>query len=155
MTEIPIRIPALAALPDWLDRELPPSPWIEVTQADIQKFAEATGDHQWIHLDEERARQESPFGATIAHGFLTLSLVSGLQQKTVIFENTRMGVNYGVNKVRFVSPLRAGQRVRARFTLIGLDQIERGVQMVWRATIEQQDSDKPVCVAEWVVRRYE
>lgn len=155
MTNLPIRIPSLAALPDWLNQELPPSPWIEVTQADIQKFADATGDHQWIHLDEARAKQESPFGGTIAHGFLTLSLLSGLQQKTVAFEKTRMGVNYGLNKVRFVSPLRAGQRVRALFTLIKLDQIERGVQMVWLATIEQQGSDKPVCVAEWVVRRYE
>ncbi|MES1264965.1 MAG: MaoC/PaaZ C-terminal domain-containing protein, partial [Variovorax sp.] len=96
----PTRIPSLAALSDWLGKELPPSPWLPVTQAQIQQFAEATGDHQWIHLDEERAARESPFGGTIAHGFLTLSLLSQLQQQTLVIEGTRMGVNYGLNKVR-------------------------------------------------------
>jgi acyl dehydratase len=151
----PTRIPSLAALSDWLGKELPPSPWIPVTQAHIQQFAEATGDHQWIHLDEERATRESPFGGTIAHGFLTLSLLSSLQQQTLVVEGTRMGVNYGLNKVRFMAPLRAGRSVRGRFTLAELSEIEGGRQMVWRVTIEQENSDKPVCVAEWVVRRYE
>lgn len=147
-------IPSLSALSDWLGKDLPPSPWITVTQAHIQQFAEATGDHQWIHLDEERASRDSPFGGTIAHGFLTLSLLSTMQQQSVVVEGTRMGVNYGLNKVRFMAPLRAGCLVRGRFTLVNLSEIENGRQMVWRVTIEQQDSDKPICVAEWIVRRY-
>jgi acyl dehydratase len=130
------------------------SDWLEVTQERIQRFAEATGDHQWIHVDVERARRESPFGVPIAHGFLTMSLLSHFLNESLEFGKSKMGVNYGFNRVRFTAPVRAGSQLRARFTLKDFQRIEGGVQMVWNIVMECQGETKPVLVAEWVGRRY-
>ncbi|MGH9934945.1 MAG: MaoC family dehydratase [Blastocatellia bacterium] len=129
--------------------------WFEVTQDRINLFADATGDHQWIHIDVERARTESPYGTTIAHGFLTLSLLSYLMSQTVKIElPIRMGINYGLNKVRFPSAVLAGTKIRARAVLQSLEEITGGQQLIWSITVECQGSDKPCCVAEWLVRYY-
>jgi len=129
------------------------SDWIEVTQERIDKFADATGDHQWIHVDRERARS-SPFGTTIAHGFLTLSLLSHFLNESLEFGGSRMGVNYGCNRLRFTAPVKSGSRLRARFKLKELQRIEGGAQMTWDVTMECEGETKPVLVAEWIGRRY-
>jgi acyl dehydratase len=130
------------------------SDWLEVTQDRIQQFADATGDHQWIHVDVERARRESPFGAPIAHGFLTMSLLSHFLNESLEFGKSKMGVNYGFNRLRFTAPVKVGSRLRARFTLKDFQRIEGGVQMVWDIVMESEGETKPVLVAEWVGRRY-
>ena len=130
------------------------SPWIEITQERIDTFARAIGDFQWIHVDPERAKT-SPFGRTIAHGFLTLSLLSHLSEQTFAFTDRRMGINYGLNRVRFTSPVPVGSRVRARFTLARFEQIEgNGVQVTWTTTVEIEGAPKPALVAEWLGRHY-
>ena len=129
------------------------SPWREVTQDQITTFADITGDRQWIHVDVERARRESPYGGTIAHGFFTLSLSSKLLREAVgEIGGARMGINYGLNKVRFPSPLPSGSMVRARCTLQRLDPVDGGVQATWSVVIERDGSAKPCCAAEWLVR---
>jgi acyl dehydratase len=136
-------------------REVAVSDWFEVTQDRINLFADATGDHQWIHVDVERARAESPYGATIAHGFLTLSLLSQLMPQTVKIKiPIKMGVNYGLNKVRFPSAVPAGSKIRARAVLQSVEDVEGGHQLVWSLTVEREGSEKPCCVAEWLVRHY-
>lgn len=135
-------------------QEVVVSDWLEVTQERIDQFADATGDHQWIHVDTERARRESPFGTTIAHGFLTLSLLSHFLNHSLEFGNSKMGVNYGCNRLRFTAPVKAGSRLRARFKLKELQRIEGGVQMIWDVVMECEGQQKPVLVAEWVGRRY-
>ena len=137
-----------------IGEEIAVSDWLEVTQARINQFADATGDHQWIHVDPTRAANESPFRTTIAHGFLTLSLLSTMIRDAIGFSGTRMAINYGLNKVRFVSPVPAGSRVRARLSIGGVEDIGGAVQVAWAATIERAGSDKPACVAEWLVRYY-
>ncbi len=135
-------------------QEVGVSPWLEVTQERIDLFAKAIDDPQWIHVDPERAKN-SPFGTTIAHGFLTLSLLSHLAESTFRYADRRMGVNYGLNRVRFTAPLPSGSRVRARFKLVKYEEIEQnGVQVTWHVTIEREGSDKPVLVAEWLGRHY-
>ena len=135
-------------------QEVAVSPWIEVTQERIDTFARAIDDFQWIHVDPQRAKQ-SPFGGTIAHGFLTLSLLSHLSERTFSFSDRRMGINYGLNRVRFTSPVPVGSRVRARFTLLKYEKIEgNGVQVTWNATIEIDGATKPALVAEWLGRHY-
>ena len=130
------------------------SPWLEVTQERIDTFAKAINDFQWIHVDRERAKS-SPFGGTIAHGFLTLSLLSHLAEQTFSFTDRRMGVNYGLNRVRFTSPVPAGARVRARFTLQKLEPLEgNGVQVTWSTVVEIEGAQKPALVAEWLGRHY-
>ena len=130
------------------------SPWVEVTQERIDLFAKAIDDPQWIHVDPERAKH-SPFGTTIAHGFLTLSLLSKFIESTFSFADRKMGVNYGLNRVRFTAPLPSGSRVRARFKLLKYEKIDgNGVQMTWDVTVEREGSDKPVLVAEWLGRSY-
>ena len=130
------------------------SPWVEITQERIDTFARAIEDFQWIHVDTARAKN-SPFGGTIAHGFLTLSLLSHLSESTFSFDDRRMGVNYGLNRVRFTSPVPAGSRVRARFTLAKFERIEdNGVQVTWHVTIEREGAAKPALVAEWIGRHY-
>jgi acyl dehydratase len=130
------------------------SDWVNVDQERINTFADATGDHQWIHVDAERAKQ-GPFGTTIAHGYLTLSLIPMLAADVLTLESARMAVNYGLNKVRFPAPLPSGGRVRATFELLSVDDVEGpGVQVVSRVTIEREGGDKPVCVAETVSRSY-
>ncbi|MBY8878588.1 MaoC family dehydratase [Actinacidiphila acidipaludis] len=127
--------------------------WLEIDQKRIDQFAEATGDHQWIHVDPERAAQ-GPFGTTIAHGYLTLSLIPSLTPQLFRVEGIRMGVNYGVNKVRFPAPVPVGSRLRATAVVAELTEAGGGVQLVTRVTIEREGGDKPVCVAETVARFY-
>ncbi|HYD57160.1 MAG TPA: MaoC family dehydratase [Burkholderiales bacterium] len=135
-------------------REIGVSPWIEVTQERIDTFAKAIDDFQWIHVDAARAAA-SPFGSTIAHGFLTLSLLSHLAERTFSFSDRRMGINYGLNRVRFTAPLKSGKRVRGRFTLGRLDPLEgNGVQVTWKVTVEIEGEPKPALVAEWIGRHY-
>jgi acyl dehydratase len=129
------------------------SDWITVTQERIQLFAEATNDHQWIHLDPERAKS-GPFGTTIAHGFLTLSLLPEMGASAFQVRGTRMGVNYGLNKVRFPAPVPSGSRLRGRFVLLAYEPLEGGAQLTVQVTMERDGSDKPVCVAESLARRY-
>lgn len=132
---------------------LGPSDWIAVDQAQIDRFADATGDHQWIHVDPQRAAA-GPFGSTIAHGFLTLSLLPVMLESLYKIEGVRMGVNYGLNKVRFPSPVPVDSRLRATAEVSEVSDIEGGAQMVLVATIEREGGAKPVCVAELVVRVY-
>jgi acyl dehydratase len=144
---------SLRELESRVGQEIAVSPWFEVTQDRIDRFAEATEDWQWIHVDRERARQ-SPFGGTIAHGFLTLSLLPRLAELSFAVSDRRMGVNYGLNKARFTAPVPAGSRVRARFALARVERLEGGLQLTWTATVEREGSDKPCLVAEWLVRQY-
>ena len=144
----------LDALAAWVGREVACSDWIAIEQSRIQQFADATGDQQWIHLDPERARRESPYGGTIAHGFLTLSLLPALMQSCVQVEGLAMAINYGLDRVRLPSAVRAGQQVRARFVLDNLHAVDGGVQARWTATVESEGSDRPACVAEMLVRYY-
>ena len=137
-----------------IGQEVGISPWVEVSQERIDLFARAIDDPQWIHVDPERAKQ-SPFGTTIAHGFLTLSLLTKFIESTFSFADRKMGVNYGLNRVRFTAPLPSGSRVRARFKLLKYEKIEgNGVQVTWDVAVEREGSDKPVLVAEWVGRSY-
>jgi acyl dehydratase len=130
-----------------------PSGWREVTQADIDKFADVSGDHQWIHVDVERAKNESPFGVTIAHGNLTLSMVDGFRDQLFRSEGFKMGVNYGWNKIRFPAPVPSGTRIRANLETVSVDDVGNGwYQLVQRWTVEAEGNEKPVCVAESVVR---
>ena len=145
---------ALTALPTWLGLEVAVSDWVTITQERINLFADATGDHQWIHIDPERAAKESPFGATIAHGFLTLSLVPYLKGECIEFTGVKMGVNYGTNRVRFMAPVKVDSKLRGRFKLMSVEQIKGGAQMVWECTLELQGLEKPACIAELVSRAY-
>jgi acyl dehydratase len=145
---------AIGNLSGRVGQEIGVSPWLEVTQERIDLFARAIDDPQWIHIDPERAKK-GPFGATIAHGFLTLSLLSHLIESTFSFEERRMGINYGLNKVRFTAPLPSGSRIRARFVLAKYDTLPgNGVQNTWSVSIERDGSDKPVLIAEWLTRSY-
>ncbi len=128
--------------------------WVLVSQQRIDQFAQATGDFQWIHVDEARATHESPFGGTIAHGFLTLSLLGKFYQDDFELPFCGMGLNYGLNKVRFTNSVRSGSQVRGRFVLKRIEDIEAGIQLTWTVTIEIDGQDKPACVAESVVRQY-
>jgi acyl dehydratase len=130
-----------------------PSTWIEITQAKIDGFADATDDHQWIHVDPERAK-EGPFGSTIAHGYLTLSLLPVASYEVVPRQGGSMSINYGLNRVRFPAPVPVGSRVRATFEVVGVDEEDWGGQATMKATIEREGGDKPVCVAEIVFRYY-
>ena len=144
----------LQEVADLVGQELAVSDWIEITQDRINEFAQATGDHQWIHVDPERASQ-GPFGSTIAHGFLTLSLMPAFFDSALKVNETRMAVNYGVNKVRFTSPVPVGSRLRARISLKSADPIDpKGFQMTYSVLVERDGADKPVCVAETIARRY-
>jgi acyl dehydratase len=137
-----------------IGEELAVSDWLEVSQTRIMQFAEATGDLQWIHTDPVRAAAESPFRTTIAHGFLTLSLLSTLLRDAIRFTGLRMAINYGLNRVRFMAPVLAGSRIRARVTAQSVEDIDGGFQVTWLATVDRQNEQKPACVAEWLVRYY-
>jgi acyl dehydratase len=145
----------LDALRAEVGREVAASEWLLVAQPRIDQFAQATEDRQWIHTDAERAARESPFGAAVAHGFLTLSLLSALIERSIQIRGVRAAVNYGLNRVRFPAPVPAGSRVRARFALQSLESTADGAQCVWTVTVEREGGEKPCCVAEWVVRLYE
>jgi acyl dehydratase len=151
----PIVLETLESLKDFVGREIGATDWFLVTQERIRQFAEATEDRQWIHIDPERARSDSPYGATIAHGFLTLSLLSYLIKQAIqIPRDVRLSVNYGLNRVRFPAPVRAGSEIRARVTLQSSKDISDGVEAVFAVSVECKDSAKPCCVAEWIVRYY-
>ena len=130
------------------------SDWIEISQERVNTFAEATGDYQWIHVDVERAKRESPFGGPVAHGFLTLSLLPKLMENAIKMTNVKMGVNYGLNKVRFPAPVLVGNRIRGRFKLLEVTDIRDGTQLIFEVIMEREGSEKPVCVVESIMRCY-
>jgi acyl dehydratase len=137
-----------------IGQEIAVSPWLDVTQERINAFAEATEDRQWIHVDPVKAATHSPFKSTIAHGFLTLSLVSVLL-RTAMAVTVKMAINYGVNRVRFVSAVPVGSRLRGRFTPRAFDTVDGGgVQVTWNITVEREGQEKPAAVVEWIVRYY-
>jgi acyl dehydratase len=144
----------IAAIRAKVGQEVAVSDWLEVTQERINEFAQATGDFQWIHVDVERAEKESVFGTTIAHGFLTLSLLPSFLIDSIEIRGARMGVNYGLNRVRFTGPVPSGARLRARFAIGALEDIKGGVQVTFNVAVEREGEDKPVLVAEWLTRRY-
>ena len=143
------------ALKAYVGKEIGVSEWMSVTQERINQFAEATEDRQWIHINANRAKRESPFGATIGHGFLTLSLISRLMKDLIrIAGGTRMTINYGLNRVRFPSPVRVGSKIRGRFTVLSFQDRGEASDVVFGCSIECEESAKPCCVAEWIVRYY-
>lgn len=144
---------SVATLEKRVGEEVGVSPWLLVDQAKIDQFAHATGDLQWIHIDPARAK-DGPFGTTIAHGFLTLSLLPKLIESTFSFADRKMGINYGLNRLRFTAPLPADSRVRARFVLGAFERKDDMIQTVWNVTVEREGGDRPVLVAEWIGRSY-
>jgi len=143
------------SLSPFIGKEIGATDWFQVTQQRIEQFAEATEDRQWIHTDRERASKESPYGSTIAHGFLTLSLLSNFIKELLQIEGgVRLAVNYGLNRVRFPAAVRAGSRIRARIGLLTLKEFPEALEATFSVTIENEGSDKPSCVAEWIVRYY-
>jgi len=142
-------------LRDRVGQEIAVGEWTTISQAQIDQFAEATGDRQWIHVDATRAAAESPFKTTIAHGFLTLSLLSSFLREAIQISGLRMAINYGLNKVRFVAPITSGSRVRARIVAGAFEEVAGGaIQVTWAIAVEREGSEKPACVAEWIVRYY-
>jgi acyl dehydratase len=151
----PIVLENLQSLEDYVGREIATTDWLEVTQERIRQFAEATEDRQWIHIDPERAERESPYGTTIAHGFLTLSLLSFfIKQAIQIPRDVRLSVNYGLNRVRFPAPVRAGAEIRARVTVQSVKKLPDSVEATFGISVEAKAAAKPCCVAEWIVRYY-
>jgi acyl dehydratase len=143
------------SMKEFVGREIGVSEWFQVTPERIAQFADATEDRQWIHLDHERAGKESPYGATIAHGFLTLSLISHLVKDVMNIQGgVRLAVNYGLNRVRFPAAVRADSKVRARVSLHAVKELPDAVEAIFTVTVEVERSDKPACVAEWIVRYY-
>ena len=148
-------VEAPGALKAFVGKEIGESDWLVVTQERINRFAEATEDRQWIHVDRERAKRESPYGSTIAHGFLTLSLISFFMKQAIqVRGGARLTVNYGLNRVRFPSPVREGSRIRGHFTLLAFKEFAEGREAVFACSVECEGSGKPCCVAEWIVRYY-
>jgi acyl dehydratase len=146
---------SLQSLKDYVGREIATTGWLPVTQERIRQFAEATGDHQWIHVDPERAQRESPYGAAIAHGFLTLSLMSHFMREAIQLPgNVRQTINYGLNRVRFPAPVRTGEKIRARIRLESCRELPDSVEAIFNITIETEGAEKPCCVAEWILRYF-
>ena len=151
----PTVLETLQSLKTFVGREIATTDWLRITQERIQQFADATEDRQWIHVDPERAQRESPYGATIAHGFLTLSLLSHfLKQAIQMPRDVRLTVNYGLNRVRFPAPVRAGTEVRARVTLQSFKELPDSVEAIFGISVEAREVEKPCCVVEWIVRYY-
>jgi acyl dehydratase len=151
----PVVLDTPDSLKQYLGKEIGVSEWLTVTQERIAQFAEATEDRQWIHLDRERAERESPYGATIAHGFLTLSLISRFMKDVIqVRRETGMTVNYGLNRVRFPVPVRAGSKIRARITLLNVKEVPGAYESIFSVTVESEGGEKPCCVAELIVRYY-
>ena len=148
-----VHFATLASLQARVGEHLATSPWLTVDQQRIDLFAQATGDHQWIHIDPVRAAA-GPFGTTIAHGFLTLSLLPELAESAIHIDDVKMGINYGLNRVRFMAPVPSGSRLRGQIRLKAFDPIEGGAQLTMEISIEREGSDKPVCVAEALSRRF-
>lgn len=149
MSRFRIESPAAAAA--LVGRELAASDWVTITQAQVDAFADVTGDRQWIHVDPDRAARESPFGATIAHGFLSLSLTGGLFGTCIAVGGIAQAINLGLDRVRFIAPVRVGSRVRARFLLDGLEPAPGGARTRWRITVDIEGAEKPACVAEMLI----
>jgi acyl dehydratase len=150
-----VELETLDSLKDFVGREIGVTDWFVVSQERIQKFAEATDDLQWIHIDRERAQSESPYGTTIAHGFLTLSLVSQfMKQLLQIQRGRKMTINYGLNRVRFPAPVLADSKIRARAALHSVKDITDGMEATYSIVVEVENAEKPCCVAEWVLRYY-
>jgi len=147
-------IESLDALPAWVGREVACSDWLQIDQARIQRFADATGDQQWIHVDAERAQRESPYKSTIAHGYLTLSLIPMLMESCLRIDGIAMAINYGLDKVRLPAPVRVNQRVRARLVLDALAPVSGGMQAHWSVTVDIEQVDKPACAAQMLARYY-
>ena len=151
----PLVVETALSLKDLVGSEIAVTDWLPMTQDRIDRFAEATEDRQWIHVDRERAQRESPYGTTIAHGFLTLSLLSHFMKQAIQFRGgVRMGINYGLNRVRFPSAVRADSKIRARVRLLSLKELSDALEAVFSVAIEGQGLEKPCCVAEWIVRYY-
>ena len=144
----------LAELPALTGTELGTSDWVEVTQERVNLFADATGDHQWIHVDVDRAKAESPFGGPIGHGYLTLSLLIPMWSEVLVVSDATMGVNYGLNKIRFPAPVPVGSKLRLTATLKDVEEVAGGLQVTVTAMIEAEGAPKPVCIAEPVFRMY-
>ena len=149
----PLRI-SLDQLISRIGQELAVTDWLAITQERVQLFADATGDHQWIHLDVDRATKESPYGGTIAHGFLTLSLLSHFMKQALDIQDLRMAINYGSNRVRFPAAVKVGSKIRARIKLLNTKVVEGGLEVIYEATLQAAGVEKPCCVAEWIVRYY-
>jgi acyl dehydratase len=151
----PLVIKNPQSLKEFVGGEISVTEWFPVTQERIEKFAEATEDRQWIHIDRARAKKESPYGDTIAHGFLTLSLLSHLMKEAIqVQSGVRLAINYGLNRVRFSAAVRADSRIRARIVLLESKELSDAVEATYSVTVENEGSAKPVCVAEWIVRYY-
>lgn len=151
----PLVVDSPQSLKQFVGHEIGVTDWLTMTQDRISKFAEATEDRQWIHTDHPRARKESPYGTTIAHGFLTLSLLGYFVKQAIeIRGGVRMGINYGLNRVRFPGAVRSGSRIRARVSLQSMKEIREAIEAVFSIAVESEDSEKPCCVAEWVVLYY-
>lgn len=148
------RIASIADLRAHVGQELSVSEWLPVPQKQIVAFADATHDQQWIHIDTERAAREAPSGTTIAHGFLTLSLLARLFASALDIGGTKASINYGFNRIRFTAPVLSGDRIRGRFTLSDYLDLEPGAQLSWNVIVEREGGEKPVLVAEWLMRRY-
>ena len=149
----PVQVAGIEELQGLIGQELGPTEWVTITQEDIDLFARLSGDDQWIHVDVERAKTESPFGTTVAHGNLTLSLTDGFRRELITQSGVKLGINYGFDKVRFPAPVPAGSRVRARAQLVSVDELGDGWwHVVTRFTIEVEGGDKPCCVADSVGR---
>jgi acyl dehydratase len=152
----PLVVETAVSLKDFVGREIAVTDWLTITQDRIERFAEVTEDLQWIHVDRERAQRDSLYGTTIAHGFLTLSLLSHFMKQAIqIRGGVRMGINYGLNRVRFPSPVRAGSKIRARIGLLSFKQLSDALEATFSIAVEIENSDKPCCVAEWVLRYYQ
>jgi len=152
----PLMVETPRSLNDLVGREIAVTDWFTVTQDRIRQFAEVTEDRQWIHVDRERAQRESPYRTTIAHGFLTLSLVSHFMKQAIqIRSGVRMGINYGLNRVRFPSPVLADSQIRARVSVQSVKELPDAIEAAFAISVEGQDSEKPHCVAEWIVRYYQ
>ena len=148
------RFAGIADAKTMLGQEIGVSDWMLIDQDRVNGFAQVTGDQQWIHVDIERAMRESPFGGPIAHGYLTVSLLAKFAGECIAVDGIRLAVNYGLNRVRFASPVKVGSRIRARFVLAAVDDIEGGAQMQWQATVEIEGGEKPACIAEMLTRWY-
>jgi len=151
----PLVVDKIISLKDFVGREIAVTDWLTITQDRIDRFAEATGDRQWIHVDRERAQRESPYGETVAHGFLTLSLLSHFVQQAIqIKGGVRMAINYGLNRVRFPAAVRADSKIRARVILLSVKELPDALDAAFSVSVEREGLEKPCCVAEWIVRYY-
>lgn len=146
---------SLQPLKEYAGREIAVTEWLTISQDRVNQFADATGDHQWIHVDPERARRESPYGATVAHGFLTLSLLSlFLREAIQLPASVRQAINYGLNRVRFPAPVRAGEKIRGRIRLQSCKELPGSLEAIYEITVEVESGEKPCCIAEWILRYY-